>query len=218
MDEFFLSLFVIIGSILALYPLRKHRKLCFILLPLMLISIGIIYWYCGSWSLWEKYKYNLVQQKNVRQLLSTENGFDKIILRLQNHLRQHDNDARGWFLLGKLFMSQAKWSDASLALERAHLLNPQDEKITLNAAQSFAMLNNQRLNLKYRKLLDTILQHNPSQPDALMLLAMDAYQRHHYQEAIDKWQELLKILPNESPEAKELRAAIAQAFSQVSSK
>ena len=56
-----------------------------------------------------------------------------------------------------------------------------------------------------------MLLKNPKQPDALAMLAMDAYQEKHYQIAINYWQQLLIITPPNSDAAKALRKAIAKA-------
>jgi cytochrome c-type biogenesis protein CcmH len=215
MNAYILGIIIFICVGLGLYPLRKYKLYCVILWPILSISIWLLYLYCGSWSLLQNHQAHMQQTNKVRKLLASPQGMNSIILRVQQKLRQDPSDARGWFLLGRLLLSQEKWQEAHQALQHAYKLQPENSKILLNDARCVAMLHNQRLDKNSRKLLQELLLKEPQQPDALMLLAMDAYRTHHYQIAIDLWQELLKLLPEQSPEAQELRKAIAQAFTKM---
>ncbi len=48
------------------------------------------------------------------------------------------------------------------------------------------------------------------------MLAMDAYMRHSYQQAINYWQHLLTIIPPQSDDAMAIRKAIAKAQQKLS--
>jgi cytochrome c-type biogenesis protein CcmH/NrfG len=47
------------------------------------------------------------------------------------------------------------------------------------------------------------------------MLAMDAYQQHEYQKAIDYWSSLLILLPQNSSESKAIRKAISKAHNML---
>ena len=211
----YLLIFVIILMVgLAIYPLRHMRVLCGVLFLLISAIICGIYWYCGSWNLWHESQRNLAQQAKVRKILASKNGVQEILLRLTTHLKTHPEDARGWFLLGRLYMNQENWQSAYNAFKHAFRLSPTDEKIILNYVRSAAILHHQRLNTESIQLLNDVLTKNPDQPDALMLLASDAYTRHQYQLAITHLQHLLHVLPQDSAEAKNIRQLIAKAFNE----
>ena len=76
-------------------------------------------------------------------------------------------------------------------------------------------LNHQKFNGESRALLQAVLKKNANQPDALAMLAMDAFIGHAYQRAIDYWQRLLKIAPPQSDDAEAIRKAIAKAQQHV---
>ena len=111
-------------------------------------------------------------------------------------------------------MNQENWQSAYNAFKHAFRLSPTDEKIILNYVRSAAILHHQRLNAESIQLLNDVLTKNPDQPDALMLLASDAYTRHQYQLAITHLQHLLHVLPQDSAEAKNIRQLIAKAFNE----
>ena len=74
----------------------------------------------------------------------------------------------------------------------AYQLEPDNEQFTLNYVQNAWQMNQQKFTDTHRKLLAHVLEKNPNQPDALAMLAMDAYQQHDYQHAINYWQQLLE--------------------------
>ena len=63
-----------------------------------------------------------------------------------------------------------------------------------------------------------MLQRNPNQPDAIAMLATDAFEQDDFQQAIDYWQHLLDLIPPQSDEAKAIRRAINKARAHVGSK
>ena len=83
----------------------------------------------------------------------------------------------------------------------AHQLSPEDEAATVNYLSSLWQLNQQLLNSQIREQFKILLQKNPKQPDALAMLAMDAFTNQDYPLAINYWQTLLEQAPGESEEA-----------------
>jgi len=57
-------------------------------------------------------------------------GTDAVIERIQNKLKTNPNDAEGWFILGKLYLSKQDKKKALHALTKAHHLQPENEVIT----------------------------------------------------------------------------------------
>ena len=154
-----------------------------------------------------------MKQQRAQALLKSMNGPEGIIKALRSKLKNTPDSAHGWFLLGRLYASQNQWPKACAAFELAHRFQPDNDKTTVNYAQSLWELNQQQFNGKIRRLLKTVLKHNPHQPDALAMLAMDAFKRHAYPHAMDYWQRLLNVIPPQSEEAQSIRKAIARAAS-----
>lgn len=56
-------------------------------------------------------------------------GIEGIITRLQDKLSANPNDAKGWFILGKLYYSKHDYEAARAAFAKAHELKPDDAEI-----------------------------------------------------------------------------------------
>ncbi|MDP3561018.1 MAG: hypothetical protein Q8R83_02420 [Legionellaceae bacterium] len=205
----------IIGLIIALIPFRRYKKSIFFLVPVFILLVTACYWTWGGWSLWHSYHEDLSKQERAQAMLQTVKSPQQLINRLKAHIQQKPNSARGWYLLGRLYASQSQWHDAEDAFATAHQLKPEDVNITVNWAQSLFASSDELQHEKARKLLSDLLMRNSNQPDTLAMLAMDAYNRHDYQQAIEYWQRLLALLPAQSEEAQAIRKAIAKAQSQT---
>ena len=201
----------------ALYPLRKSRAVLF-LAPVLIVLVCLAYWHWGAGLEWMKHLRANEKQQRIKTMLKSIHDPAELIEMLKATLHKHPNSARGWYLLGRLYVSQNQWQQANDAFVQAHELKPNDEHITVNYAQNLWQLNHQAFDKAIRTLLDRVLQQNPNQPDALAMLAMDAYKRHAFQQAIDYWQRLLKQVSPQSEEAQAIRKAIAQANMEIKSK
>ena len=196
---------------LALYPLRKQRVKAVLLAPVLIIAVSLAYWQWGAWPAWTHYLKDNAKQARIQAVLHSMHEPADLIDKLKATLQQQPNSARGWYLLGRIYASQNQWVDADEAFAKAHRLQPENEQITVNYVQNLWQLHHQQFDDSSRALLKTVLEKNPNQPDALSMLAMDAYTRNEYQLAIDYWQDLLKLIPNLSEDAKAIRKAIAKA-------
>lgn len=214
----FLILSIIAVSVV-LYPLRKSTRIVMTIMIasilLVLPMLGYLYW--GSGAEWSNYQKQLVKQEQIQALVKSVNGDPQAIIdKLKKRLTQQPNSARGWYLLGRLYASQENWQEAYSAYSKAHYLAPKSEKIAINYAQSMWQLNNRQFTETIRELFQSVLQKNENQPDALAMLAMDAFVGHSYQRAIDYWQRLLNIVPPQSEDASAIRKAIAKAQQSMS--
>ncbi|CEK10350.1 tetratricopeptide repeat protein [Legionella hackeliae] len=210
-----LSLLVLLALPVIYYPLRQSKKLFLVLLPLLISALGAGYFYWGAMKEWNEFLLRQEKQKKIQAVLQTVKSPSQIIEKLKARLEAKPNSARGWYLLGRLYSSQEQWGEAQDAFKKAHELNPRDEATTVNYAQVLWQINQQTFNDMIRNLFKELLETNPDQPDALAMLAMDAYSGHDYQQAINYWQHLLKLAPEQSQEAQMIRRAIAKAQQQM---
>lgn len=211
----FLILFLLALSLI-LYPFRKSSRSIFWSVPVLIALVGAGYWQWGAWPEWMSYLQANEKQKRIQTMLKSIHGPEELIEKLKLTLQKDPNSARGWYLLGRLYASQNLWQQANASFKRAHELQPDDEQMTVNYAQSCWELNHQAFDSSSRQLLTGILERHANQPDALAMLAMDAYKRRAYQQAIDYWQHLLQQVPPESNEGQAIRKAIAKAQSHLS--
>lgn len=204
-----LVLFIVTGSalILALWPFRQHRVVWLLALGLC-CAVGAGYGYWGSWEGQTTFVHKKIREQAAEKLLHTLKSPQVLVKKLEQHLQTHPRSARGWYLLGRLYASQQMWDKAHQAFVTAYGLKPEDELIAVNYAQSlFAQQSSQDAKTA-RDVLKHLLESHPQNPDALMLLALDAQRRHANKEALVYWRKLLLLVPDDSPEAGEIRKAI----------
>lgn len=211
----FISL-VLVGLSIVLYPLRKSGLRVMVLLPLFICLIGLGYWHWGAWPAWTTYLNEAEKQRRAEVMLKSIHDPAELITQLKDRLNQQPDSARGWYLLGRLYVSQALWHNASEAYAKAHTLEPDNIQITVNYAQSLWQENQQLINPAIKALLKTVLDKNADDPDALAMLALDAFKRHDYHTAIEYWQHLLTLAPPQSEDAQAIRKAIAKAQQMLS--
>ncbi len=198
---------------LVYWPVRQH-KMAWLSVPIALCMAGLGYWYWGSWQVQTAYTQRMARLQAAESILHTIKSPSVLIEKLEQHLYQHPRSVRGWYLLGRLYASQRMWDKSHAAFARAYALDTKDVSIAVNYAQSLLFRkrsNNQEL---ARKILLKTLQQDPQQKDALMMLAIDAQQRHANQEALTYWRRLLVLVPDSSADADTIRKAIRQINSQ----
>ncbi len=219
MNAFWLLFCFFILSLIALplllYPLRQNKLLLIIMLPCLIIALSLAYLRWGSWTDWQKYNRDQANKEKITSVLKTIKGPEELIKRMKDRLAKEPQNPKGWFLLGRLYASQAQWPKAHEAFLKAHQLNPEDELVTVNYLNSQWQLNNQQFNTQIREQLEQLLTKNPNQADALAMTAIDAFTNRNFQKAINYWQQLLKLAPENSEEAKMIRKAIAKAQSSL---
>lgn len=207
-----LSSFLLLALVIAVMPLRRHTARIQWIIAMVLI-VGSVFGYLqwGAMAQWFDYLKQQAISQRAQVIMKSLNGPQALIEKLKTHLQHQPNSARGWFLLGRLYASQDQWSEANQAFIKAVQLEPNNEPIMVNYAQSQWQLNHQVFTPEIRALFESLLKKNPNQPDALSMLAIDAYQQHQYQKAIDDWSKLLPLLPKASTESRAIRKAIVNA-------
>jgi len=209
MNVTFLIILLLMAMVVVVYPYQgKFPRIQILIASLLIIGVCIGYWQWGSWE-------SLTQYTRQQALLKSIKNPQELIDKFKQHLEKNPDSARGWFLLGRLYASQSRWSEARGAFHQAHLLDPNNEQINVNDIQSLWQTNHQVFNPNIRKRLQSILKNNPNQPDTLSMLAIDAFQEHDYQKAIEYWTQLLSLVPPDSVDAKAIRQAIAKAQKQL---
>ena len=131
--------------------------------------------------------------------------------KLAKKLEQNPNDAAGWVMLGRSYISMERFADAAAAFEHATALNGNDAGVWADYAEASGMANGQRLAGKPTDAINRALQIDPKNQKALDLAGSAAFQAGDYNKAIDYWQQLLAQLPAGSEELRTISAQIAKA-------
>lgn len=149
--------------------------------------------------------------QDVKVALAKMGSNENIIKALLQRLQENPNSAQGWYLLGRMYLIGQHYENAFQAFAKANQLQPHHIDTMLSYAESSYFYHHQTLNPDAQALLNEILSIESDNIDAINLLAINAYQQAHYQQAIDYWEKLLEKFPSDSEDEKALLAMIHNA-------
>lgn len=221
MNEWWLVVLLVgitlLACILIVSPLKRRFMASLLLVPVIFALAFSGYYYWGAFPRWQEYIQHQKKQQQAEVLLQSVKSPQELIDKLRAKLDDSPKSAKGWYLLGRLYSSQAQQKEAVAAFAKAYQFNPDNEQYAVNYAHSLWQLHHRQFTAQITGIFSDILKKNPNQPDALAMLAMDAYTSQAYEEAIAYWQRLLKLAPPQSEEAQAIRKAIAKAQKRIAS-
>lgn len=219
-----LALFPLINWPLVKAPLFKvsNKKLSsslllpgllFIIIPMLICGLYYHWGNFGAFKRWYTTQLNKDEIKKLKQELKTP---EVVIARMRQHLIKDPNSAEGWYLLGRLYFSLAKYRDAVEVLAKAYALQPQNEDIRLQYAQSLFFAQDQQLQGVAKDIIDQTLLKQPYNLMALNLKAIDAYHKNDFQTALDAMKKILPAYKPGSVESTNLLQLITQTQYKIS--
>ena len=161
------------------------RRIALVLGLLMPLCAGLLYWQIGS-------------------LPGLENGsaaphagkvspeqVEAMVAKLAARLEQAPEDADGWALLGRSYMTMQRYDQAAKAYERATSLIKNNADLYADYADALAMAQGRRIDGKPLKLVEEALRVDPNHWKALAIAGSAAFERKDYKAAIGYWEKLL---------------------------
>lgn len=180
------------------------------IMVLVAISSILLYQGWGNSSGLETYYQQQDREKLVKTFLNKYKDSDEVITLFKKRLAENPDDAKGWFLLGRLYFSQRNFAEAKIAFGRAKDLKAEDPTILLQYAQTLYFLAGQKLTPETQPYIQKLLELNPNNLDVINLLAADAYHRKDYPNALKYWQKLLVLLPEQAQEREMIQKLIKE--------
>lgn len=210
-----ITVMILLASVCLIWPLRaKQNYLTALLLSLFVggVSLGL-YFYFGNSTAVSEYLRADKRAIFVKNEIVKYGSRAKIILALRNKLDQlplDKNNAKGWYLLGKLYFNEKNLAQALFSFQRAATLNPHEPDYVLQFVSVKFMMQHQ-LDDQDKQLIKQLLITSPNNLNAINLLALDAYQQKDFPSAIHYWEQLLNYFPAGSEDSKMLLAMIQRA-------
>lgn len=155
------------------------------------------------------------REGEVKAELAKLGNNENIIKALKQRLQENPDSAEGWYLLGRMYLLTKEYKNAAMAFDKANHLNPNQMEIMLSYAEASFFDHHQTLDAKAEQCVNAVLKIEPSNVNAINLLAINAYQHKKYQQAIDYWRQLLVKFPSNSEDAKILMAMIDEAHRRI---
>lgn len=192
------------ASALRRNPLKILAISLSILLPL--VSVGL-YWKVGN--------PNAVLPQASQ---SGMEGFgamrsETAIRELEKKLADNPESPEGWLILARSYGEMERFADAARAYDKLTKLVPNDAQLWADYADVLAMVHEQSLLGGPTKLLDKALELDPNNGKALALSGSAAMERGDYATAVRHWENLLKLIPADTEDAKMVEGGIQQARS-----
>lgn len=142
---------------------------------------------------------------------STAASMPEIISQLETRLKAEPENAEGWYMLARSYLTQENYPKAVEALEKVYSLVGDEPSILVQYADALAMNNNGKITGKPEELLKKALELNPNQPEALWLSGIAATERGDFAASIRFWSKARQNLQEDAASVSMLDEAIADA-------
>lgn len=129
---------------------------------------------------------------------------------LEKNLSAQPDNAGGWVMLARVQRAREAFDLADVAMQKALALNKNDD-LLIERAEILAQKNSGKFEGEPWVIIRSVLQSDLNNGNALLLAGSASFSQGQYKEALSYWLRVQAILPADSPEAKPLAEAIAQA-------
>jgi len=163
---------------------------------------------------WSKPVITTPSQSQIAQNSQMAPEHIEMIKGLKARLDQNPNDGKGWIMLARSYAVLGRFDESAAAYEKATSLIQNNAALLVDYADILAMANGKSLQGKPTELLQSALKIDPNNTKGLLLSGKAAYQAGDYVHAAGYFEKLLKILPPESPLAKQVSDNLAQVRAQ----
>jgi len=129
---------------------------------------------------------------------------------IKKRLTENPEDAEGWYILGRTFMSMQKYPEAQTAYKRAYELVGDEPNIMLSLADSIAMTKKGKMTGEPERLVRKALDIEPNNEIALWLAGLAAEQSNRIPEAYGLWSKLLPLLSENPQSYNEIKTMLSE--------
>ncbi len=141
-------------------------------------------------------------------------SIEQMVEKLAARLKEKPDNAEGWFMLGRSYMSMNRYKEAVDALAKTNQLIPNNPVVMLRYADALTMLRGGRISGEPFDLIKRAVEIKPDDPTGLWLLGMGYEEQGEHQKAIYYWTLLLPFLKDDKP-INEVNSLIRQAKSKA---
>jgi len=188
---------------------RLTQLILLVSVPVLALSL---YAYLGKPELLEGTKKQVTKVAGHASSKGQQQQFEQVVAQLAERMQAKPDNAEGWFMLGRSYMSLKRFDEAVDALEKSYKLVPENPSVILMYADALTMLRNGSISGKPFELIKKAVAIKPDDPTGLWLIGMGYAEQGEFQKAISYWNILLPILKDEKS-INEVQKLIRQAKS-----
>lgn len=136
---------------------------------------------------------------------------EKLVAGLAAKLQEEPDNAEGWFMLGRSYMSMGRYPEAAAAFKRAHDLVGDEPAVMLRYADALAMAQGGQIAGEPFELIKRALQLKPDDTTGLWLAGLGYEEQGQYEQAVQHWRKLEAMMQDDPASLNEVRNLIARA-------
>ncbi len=121
------------------------------------------------------------------------------VQRVEAQLADNPDDARGWSVLGPIYMRMERYADAAQAYRKVLELLPPTADAETDLAEALMMANGGSAQGEPLALLESAAARDPEHVRSRFYLAGEATRSGHYERALERWQNLLALSTGDEP-------------------
>jgi cytochrome c-type biogenesis protein CcmH len=145
----------------------------------------------------------------------TQQNVEKMVADLAARMEKNPGDTKGWVVLARAYRAMGRLPQAEDAFNRMGEVLYQDASLLAEYGDVLATRAMGNFDGKPAEIVARALKLDPQNPMALSLAATAAYNRNDFKQAVAYWEQLLKIVPPDSEDARWLAEAIEKTRSQT---
>ncbi|UUE56057.1 c-type cytochrome biogenesis protein CcmI [Pectobacterium aroidearum] len=137
-------------------------------------------------------------------------------LGLRSQLEAQPDNPQDWWMLGRIAGLLNNYDMSVQAFARAFQLDPKNTDLALDYADLLSRSTDPRDSQRGGDMLRELMHSGSTNVRVLSLLAFNAYEAQRYQDAIDAWQTMLALLPQNDTRRAVIERSVAQAKASLS--
>ena len=142
---------------------------------------------------------------------TTAATMEQLVAGLAEKLQEEPENAEGWFMLGRSYMSMGRYSEAANAFKRVHDLVGDEPAVMLRYADALAMAQGGRIAGEPFEFIKRALKLKPDDTTGLWLAGLGYEEQGQYEQAVQHWRKLETLMQDDAASRNEVRNLIARA-------
>lgn len=194
---------------------ENHSPLSRILAVSLAIAIpacaAVGYLALGRYTAMDEQFLQMIEQTSRNKMGHSNAEMSARINELKKRLEAKPMNPEGWFMLARLTASVNRFDESVAAYKKLNELIPNNADLLADMADMMAAASGKVITPEVQRYLEKALAIDPNQWKALALLAIQAWDKEQYAKAAEYWEHLLKVVPPEFPDIRQIKANILEA-------
>lgn len=159
----------------------------------------------------------LQQESAVAGQSTSQHSIEDMMTSLEQRLVKNPDDAEGWMMLGRTYMTTQRYAEAAIIFEKVITQVGEKPSLLFAQADALAMAQGGRLSGRPVELIKKALIQSPDNVTGLWLAGLAEEEQGNDKQAIEYWRKAEKLLTNDPGSLTELRGLLQKAENRLNS-